>query len=106
MAAMAADVVSVVGEKCIIILDAYFAVEPVFRILRQTLDDQGNRLIHVVTRAKSNVVAYEDPLPGTGGPGRPRKYGSKLRLMDLFESMSEYFEKTTIEIYGQCKEVC
>lgn len=44
-----------------------FAVGPVFRILRQTLDGQGNRLIHVITRAKSNVVAYEDPRPGTWG---------------------------------------
>ena len=105
MAAMAAEVASVVGERCIIILDAYFAVGPVFRILRQTLDDQGNRLIHVVTRAKSNVVAYEDPLPGTGGRGRPRKYGSKLCLINLFESMPECFEATTLEIYGKCKEV-
>ena len=105
MAAMAAEVASVVGERCIIILDAYFAVGPVFRILRQTFDDQGNRLIHVVTRAKSNVVAYEDPLPGTGGRGRPRKYGSKLCLINLFESMPECFEATTLEIYGKCKEV-
>ncbi len=105
MASMACEVASVLGEKCIIVLDAYFAVGPVFSILKETLDDQGGRLIHLVTRAKSNVVAYEDPLPNPGGRGRPRTYGIKLRLMDLFESMAPYFDKTTIVLYGQSKEV-
>jgi hypothetical protein len=63
MAAMAAELVSVVGERCIIVLDAYFAVGPVFLILRQILDDSGNYLLHIVTRAKSNVVGYQDPPP-------------------------------------------
>ena len=105
MAAMAGELVCVVGKKCIIVLDAYFAVGPVFSILKQTLDGQGKRLIHVVTRAKSNVVAYEDPPPKTGGRGRPRKYGFKLRLMDLFETKAGDFEQTTIAAYGQFKEV-
>jgi len=105
MAAMAADLVSVVDKKCIIVLDAYFAVGPVFLILQQTLDGHGKRLIHVVTRAKKNVVAYLDPPPKTGRPGRPREYGSRLRLMDLFETMAGRFEQTTISLYGQCKEV-
>ncbi|HID03465.1 MAG TPA: hypothetical protein EYP18_09705 [Desulfobacterales bacterium] len=102
---MAAELVSVVGKRCIIVLDAYFAVGPVFLILQQTLDDRGKRLIHVVTRAKSNVVAYQDPPPKTGKRGRPRKYGSKLHLMDLFETMVGRFEQATISLYGQCKEV-
>jgi len=105
MAAMAAELVSVVGKRCIIVLDAYFAVGPVFLILKQILDDSGNHLLHIVTRAKSNVVGYQDPPPKTGRPGRPRKYGLKLNLMDLFETMAESFEQTTIEIYGQCEEV-
>jgi len=105
MAAMAGELASVLGESCIIVLDAYFAVGPVFFILRQIVDSQGRRLIHVVTKAKSNVVAYEDPPPKTSRPGRPRKYGSKLCLMDLFESMAEQFEQTTISIYGERKEI-
>ena len=59
----------------------------------------------MVTRAKKNVVAYLDPPLKTGKPGRPREYDSKLHLMDLFETMAEHFEKTTIVLYGQCKEV-
>jgi len=105
MAAMAAELVSVVGKECIIVLDAYFAVGPVFLILRQILDDSGHRLLHLVTRAKRNVVGYQDPPPKTGRPGRPRQYGAKLKLMDLFETMNERFEKISVEIYGQCEEV-
>lgn len=105
MATMAAEVVSVFDKRCIIVLDAYFAVGPVFSILRQTLDDRGKRLVHVVTKAKRNVVAYRDPPPKTGRPGRPRDYGSKLRLMDQFENMADEFEQTTIALYGQCKEI-
>jgi len=105
MAAMAAELVSTVGKECIIVLDAYFAVGSVFLILGQILDDNGHRLLHLVTRAKRNVVGYQDPPPKTGRPGRPRQYGAKLKLMDLFETMGEHFEKTSVEIYGQCEEV-
>jgi uncharacterized membrane protein len=105
MAAMAVELVTVVGKKCIIVLDAYFAVGPVFLILRQVASDCGNRLVHIVTRAKSNVVGYQDPPPKTGCPGRPRAYGTKLKLMDLFETMGDRFEQTEIEIYGQCEDI-
>jgi len=105
MAAMAGELVTSVGKRCIIVLDAYFAVGPVFLISKQALDESGNRLLHIITRAKSNVVGFKDPPPKTGGRGRPRKYGLKLNLMELFETMSERFEGTTIELYGQCKTV-
>jgi len=53
MAAMAAEVVSALGKRCLLVLDAYFAVGPVFAILNQVRDDAGRRLVHIVTRAKS-----------------------------------------------------
>ena len=105
MAVMAADLVAVMGKRCLLVLDAYFAVGPVFVILKQVVDPSGQRLVHIVTRAKSNVVAYLNPPPKTGGPGRPRKYGVKLNLMALFETKSEAFEQATIELYGRCKTV-
>ena len=105
MAAMAVELVTSVGKRCIIVLDAYFAVGPVFLISKQALDESGNRLLHIVTRAKSNVVGFKDPPPKTGRRGRPRKYGPKLNLMELFETMAQRFENTTIELYGQYKTV-
>jgi hypothetical protein len=93
------------GKRCLLVLDAYFAVGPVFKILKKVVDADGRRLIHIVTRAKSNAVAYEDPPAPTGGRGRRRKYGPKLKLMALFESRAAAFEQTTIELYGCCKTV-
>jgi len=105
MAAMATELVPELGRKCILVLDAYFAVGPVFSILKTVRDAAGRRLVHVVTRAKSNVVAYADAPPRTGLPGRPRIYGQKLKLTELFDTNRASFEQTRIEIYGQTKNV-
>jgi len=105
MAAMAVELVSVVGKRCLIVLDAYFAVGPVFSILKLAVDDSGGRLVHMITKAKSNVVAFLDPPPKTGGPGRPRTYGSKLTLRELFDTRAEQFKRVTLSLYGQHKEV-
>ena len=106
MAKMAAELVCAMGKGFIIVLDAYFAVGPVFTILKQAVDDNGKRLVHIVTRAKSNVVGYQQPPAKTGRRGRPRTYGDKLKLMDLFETMAEDFDQTSVEIYGQYETVC
>jgi hypothetical protein len=105
MAAMAADVVAAMGKKCLLVLDAYFAVGPVFAILKAVVDRQGQQLVHVVTKAKSNVVGYGVATNLPGGRGRPRIYGPKLRLMELFETRAAAFEQTTTEIYGCCETV-
>jgi len=105
MAAMAADLVTAMDQRCLIVLDAYFAVGPVFDILKQVLDSNGRRLVHIVTRAKSNVVGYDDPPKKTGLRGRPRIYGVKHNLMTLFETRADAFEQTAIELYGRCKTV-
>jgi hypothetical protein len=105
MAAMAADLVAAMGRRCLLVLDAYFAVGPVLAILKKVVDPDGRPLVHVVTRAKSNVVGYGDPLSKTGRRGRPCTYGSKLKLLALFEARAADFEQTVIELYGCCKTV-
>jgi len=73
MATMAADLVAVMDKRCLLVLDAYFAIRPMFKILKKVVDADGRRLVHNVTRAESNAVAYADanPLAKTGGQGRP-----------------------------------
>jgi len=80
MAAMAVELVNCLNAKSVIVLDAYFAVGPVFMILKDAVNANKERLAHIITRAKSNVVGYQDPPPKTGCQGRPRKYGQKLNL--------------------------
>jgi hypothetical protein len=106
MATMAVELVNCLNAKCIIVLDAYFAVGPVFLVLKDAVNTNKERLVHIVTRAKSNVAGYQDPPSKTVGRGRPRKYGKKLKLMNLFEEMQDRFQKTTIDLYGQQKTMC
>jgi len=100
---MAATVAPHLDKCCLLVLDAYFAVGPVFLILKDVLDAGGVRLVHMVTRAKDNVVGYEDPPPKTGRRGAPKKYGDKVKLIKLFESKNDYFQPISIDIYGQAK---
>ena len=101
MALMAVNLITGINSECLVVLDAYFAVGPAFLILRELTDSRGNRLAHLVTRAKSNVVAYENPPPKTGGRGRPREYGEKLKLTNLFEERRNDFQEVTLEIYRE-----
>jgi hypothetical protein len=105
MAAMEAELVPAPGRRSLLILDAYFAVRPVFSILKTVRDTAGRRLVHVVIRAKSNVVACADAPPPTGRPGRSRKYGEKLALMERLDRRCAFFEQARIELYGQLKDV-
>ena len=105
MATMAAGLVTAMDQSCLIVLDAYFAVGPVFDILNQVVDAKGQRLAHIVTRAKSNVVGYDDPPKKTGLRGRPKIYGVKHHLMTLFETRADRFEHAAIELYGRCRTV-
>jgi hypothetical protein len=105
MASMALHLVEELNKPCIIVLDAYFAVGPVFLILKSLLNSNAERLVHLVTRAKSNVVGYEDPPHKSGGKGRPKKYGKKVKLIQLFENTLNDFQRATIEIYREKKTV-
>jgi hypothetical protein len=105
MASMAGNLALSLGINCLLVLDAYFAVGPVFLLLSRVTDAEGERLVHIVTRAKSNAVAYEDPPPKTGRRGRPRKYGPKLKLSKLFSDCADCFRQCNITLYGRRKTV-
>jgi len=105
MASMAVDLVEQLNRPCIIVLDAYFAVGPVFLILNSLANSNGDRLIHLVTRAKNNVVGYKDPPAKSRKKGRPKKYGKKVKLVKLFESKRSRFQEATIEMYREKKTV-
>ncbi|MCP4570136.1 MAG: hypothetical protein GY841_21360 [FCB group bacterium] len=97
---MAQTIAQEMGEKGYLVLDAFFAVGPVFNEAAKEIDGERNR-IHILTRSKKNVVAY---LPYTGpqkSSGRHRVYGSKLKLMKLFDSNSwgKQFKTTNTVVY-------
>ena len=60
--------------------------------------EKGN---HLVTRAKSNAVAYkEHQQPVKKGRGRPRKYGKKISLKTLFNQPCDW-ETSESPVYGE-----
>jgi hypothetical protein len=84
-----------------LVIDAFFAVGPVFLKARES-DGQ----MHVVTRAKSNFVGYvPPPSPRKKKRGRPRKYGKKIWLQDVFKDKPKSFKKTKALIYGRCETI-
>jgi len=59
---------------------------------------------HIITRVRNNAVAYALPTKRRSGPGRPAKYGDKIKLMDMFKilpfisGMSPVYGDDEIEI--------
>ena len=90
-----------IGEPVIAALDAYFCSEAAWAAADKAITKIGGRLIEIVTRAQSNSVAYTIPIsPKKRKPGRPRIYGKKIRLYDLFSDMSK-FTTTIMTLYGK-----
>jgi len=104
---MAKQTTLAMGTEAYLVLDAYFAVGPVFLAAAQELNGISN-FVHILTRAKKNVVAYcKPPARKKHKRGRPREYGKKLKLAKLFDSKAKCYIFQTIEanIYGQSENI-
>jgi hypothetical protein len=89
------------GEKLFLVLDAFFAVGPVFLAVANS---EGR--VHILTRGKKNVVAYlPPPLQRRRRRGRRRVYGKKLKLMKLFDTHSSDFSIVKAMVYQQKETV-
>lgn len=105
MANLIKDVAGKLKEPCVAVLDAYFAVGPAFAIARTLLGSKGERLLHIVTRAKSNIVAREEKPQANGGRGRPRQYGKRIKLDELFTTRADDFSTITVNAYGETRRL-
>jgi hypothetical protein len=96
-------------DKMILLLDALGMTEPFYfvadayyangKTVRGLLAN-GN---HLVTRVKSNSVAYVPATPPPAGKrrrGRPRKYGKKIKVASLLKSNDPLVEATS-PVYGE-----
>jgi len=79
------------------VLDAYYGSAKIVRGLLARGD-------HLVTRMKSNAVAYRKPVAGVNRRGRPKIYGEKVRLSDLFAA-ADGWESTVTELYGKSEKI-
>ena len=89
------------GTPLFLVLDAFFAVGPVFLAAAAS-----NGCLHILTRAKKNVVAYrQPPPPRPHRRGRRRVYGRKLKLMKLFDARPDDFLCAKARVYQQKETV-
>jgi hypothetical protein len=94
------------AQPIVLILDAYFAVAPVFA-LATSLWSMAHQVpwVTLIVRAKNNYVAY---CPVQAKPektrGRPRRYGDKITLMEVFDHRP-LFTTVTCQLYGHAEEV-
>lgn len=104
---MAQRVAKAMGRGAYLVLDAYFAVGPVFQAAAQEHRHDEN-LVQILTRAKRNVVAYRPaPKPRKPQRGRRKKYGAKLKLLKLFDAKAKAYRFETAEapLYGRTETV-
>jgi len=72
------------GSPVVLVADAYYATGKIILPLLAA----GH---HLVTRARKNAVAYElAPKPKHPRRGRPRLYGTRIRLRDLFAAPATF----------------
>ena len=94
-------------NEAYLVLDAYFAVGPVFLAAAEQRNGADN-FVHILTWAKKNIVAYDKPPKKKKQQrGRPRQYGKKLKLIKLFDSTAKCYSFQTIEadIYGKKENI-
>jgi len=77
-----------------------YAVGTSFIMAAECLSEQGQRLLHVLTRAKKNIVACEPAAPKEGR-GRPAVYGKKIKLASLFTQKKQEFTSSWMRLYGK-----
>lgn len=77
-----------------LVADAYYASAKIIRPLLRT----GQ---HLIAAAKMNAVAYEAAeSPRIPGSGRPRRYGRKVNLRELFKEEHHFIEADS-PVYGE-----
>lgn len=84
-----------ISEPFYLIADAYYASG---NLIRKLLKQDA----HLITRVKSNAVAYR-PFQAPSGPrkrGRPRKYGDKIKLKSLLDD-PESMNHAKSPVYGE-----
>jgi len=81
------------NSGCYFIADAYYMADT---FIKDVLASGS----HVVTRARSNAIAYQIPIVEKKGRGRPRKYGCKVPLKQLLQDDASFVDAES-PVYGE-----
>ncbi|MEI7028426.1 transposase [Paenibacillus sp. y28] len=86
--------------NALFLLDRYFLSVPALERLNACHNSSATRM-HLVTKAKANVMAYERPAEKKSGRGRPPKKGKAIKLKDVFATRAADFQTATVTLYGK-----
>lgn len=94
-------------QPCILVLDAFFSTGPVFALADSVWSTRLKQpYLHILTRAKKSYVAYRKAeQPQKRGRGRPRVYGGKIKLIEVFETHRGEFRSRACLVYGKSESV-
>ncbi len=85
------------------ILDRYFLTVPLLKEWKQ--ESKGHPgLLHVITRAKKNCTAYEEPGEYKGRGRRPL-HGDAVHIQGLFTTEAQSFKEAALPMYGGKRQV-
>jgi len=91
----------IINEPVVVALDAYFSSRAAWSAADTTIMPDSEKLVEIVTRAQINTVGYNAVVSETlKKRGRPRKYGDRVVLYELFSDMSGFIE-TNMTLYGK-----
>ena len=97
-----------VGESLgdtVLLADRLYLTVPALEELDWLNGNKGRRM-ELVTLAKSNATAYEEPPKrAPGDRGRTRIKGRNVKLRELFKERAGEFKTVTANIYGEGQEV-
>jgi hypothetical protein len=84
-----------INEEFYFVADAYYASK---KIIKGMLEQKN----HLITRVRSNAVAYHPAVPDKKrtGPGRPKKYGEKVKLKSLIKD-TDSMQSAQSPVYGE-----
>ena len=83
-------------DKLMILLDelqisvSYYFVADAFYASRKIINPLLEKKQHLISRVRSNAVAYLPNLSSSKKRGRPQKYGKKIKLKDIFDSVKTF----------------
>ena len=86
------------------VLDRYFLTVPMLMEWKKE-SAQHPGLVHIITRAKKNCTAYENP-DEYKGRGRRPLHGTSVHIQDLFKTCRPLFREAKLFMYGDEKQVC
>jgi hypothetical protein len=96
---MATLCVQFADQGSYVLLDAYYAAANILQPFREYS-------LHLLSRVRITTVAYApfSPVPGKRGPGRPREWGSEVKLRELFAPITEC-DQVLATLYGKQEKV-